>query len=130
MAARCGVEAPLLDPAPTALDAILPTTLTIVGGVASVVEVRLKLALNCDERGKFTRKVSHLSEYIGSNFNIGFEDRCPVRKDRHKVQFVTGAEYGDRRSVAGSLRITQKIEISAYTVAHAVVFARAAIVES
>jgi hypothetical protein len=39
MAARCGVEAPLLDPAPTALDAILPTTLTIVGGVASVVEV-------------------------------------------------------------------------------------------
>lgn len=30
---------PLLDPAPTALDAILPTTLTIVGGVASVVEV-------------------------------------------------------------------------------------------
>jgi hypothetical protein len=43
---------------------------------------------------------------------------------------VTGVEYENRQNVTKSLKITQKIEISAYTVARAVAFARAAIADS
>jgi hypothetical protein len=43
---------------------------------------------------------------------------------------VTGVEYENRRNVTKSLKIAQKIEFSAYTVARAVAFARAAIVDS
>jgi hypothetical protein len=43
---------------------------------------------------------------------------------------VTGVEYENRQNVTKSLKITPKIEISAYTVARAVAFARAAFVDS
>jgi hypothetical protein len=43
---------------------------------------------------------------------------------------VTGVEYKNRQNVTKSLKITQKIEISSYTVARAVAFARAAVVDS
>jgi hypothetical protein len=43
---------------------------------------------------------------------------------------VTGVEYENRQNVTKSLKIAPKIEISAYTVAGAVAFARAALVDS
>ncbi|KAJ7351300.1 hypothetical protein DFH08DRAFT_806027 [Mycena albidolilacea] len=43
---------------------------------------------------------------------------------------VTGAEYENGQNVTKSVKIAPKIEISAYTVARAVVFARAALVDS
>jgi hypothetical protein len=43
---------------------------------------------------------------------------------------VTGVEYENRQNVTKSLKITQKIEIPAYTVARTVAFAQAAIADS
>ncbi|KAJ7339841.1 hypothetical protein DFH08DRAFT_812227 [Mycena albidolilacea] len=43
---------------------------------------------------------------------------------------VTGVEYENRQNVTKSLKITQKIEISAYTVGRAVAFAQAAVIDS
>ncbi len=43
---------------------------------------------------------------------------------------VTGIEYENRQNVTKLLKITEEIEISAYTVARAVAFAGAAIIDS
>ncbi|KAJ7810238.1 hypothetical protein B0H14DRAFT_3757899 [Mycena olivaceomarginata] len=68
---------------------------------------------------------------------IRFDDNPPERNLKaskiRKFSYtsrVTGVEYENRQNVTKSLKIAPKIEISAYTVARAVVFARAALVDS
>ncbi|KAJ7890992.1 hypothetical protein B0H14DRAFT_2561101 [Mycena olivaceomarginata] len=79
------------------------------------------------------------------NLNILLPSSCGRARDSQKEKYmkeaskirkfsylsrVTGVEYENRQNVTKSLKITPKIEISAYTVARAVAFARAAFVDS